>query len=202
MSHATKENGSCNRADATAGADGTHVTSLSSRLEPLCIVSGQSCNNSMQMHVGTTYLMMAALGSRTGGDYYKLRGSVTAPWARWGVGQGGVQCCRSRAGGRASAGSSARQVGGDATPMYAVNKYSTHRLSGSTAHGPTPARPFQGTEFRFSHAVSIAASRVAIFFISHSRRGAAQKPVVLSLSSCDCACRRAPRRACCLRLDR
>lgn len=29
---------------------------------------------------GTTYLMMAALGGRTGGAYYKLRGPVTAPW--------------------------------------------------------------------------------------------------------------------------
>jgi hypothetical protein len=34
-----------------------------------------------------TYLMMAALLGRTGGDYYKLRGPVTAPWAHWGWGR-------------------------------------------------------------------------------------------------------------------
>lgn len=46
--------------------------------------------------------------------------------------------------------------------MYALNKYSIARLSGSTPHGPPAARPFQRAEFGFSHAVPIAAERVCI----------------------------------------
>lgn len=82
------------------------------------------------------------------------------------MGQGGVQCGRSRAGGRASAGRAlVRLEGKRRLCTRSINTVRT-AFSGSTAHGPAPARPFQGTEFRFSHAVSIAPSRIAICLLS------------------------------------
>jgi hypothetical protein len=200
-SHADHELGNANKAvDAKARGDDTHVTSLSSRLEPLCIVSGQSCEG-MRAHAGATYLMMAALLGRTGGGYYKLRGPVTAPWTRWGWG-GGVQCCRSRAGARAGAklAGRARQVGGGGRRLCtrSINTVS-HRLSGSLRTGPSQHGRFRAQKSDFP---TPSPSRPRAFAPTSSRRRGRGAAAVLAVSfSPACVCH-ALRRACCSRLDR